>query len=82
MAELLSKAEYQALAAKLLPRNQAFIDGEFRDAISGRTFVTTNPATGEKLAEVSACDVQDVNVAVAAATADGTVAAAHTTTAQ
>ncbi|HCN45867.1 MAG TPA: aldehyde dehydrogenase, partial [Pseudomonas sp.] len=45
------------------------IDGEFRDAISGRTFVTTNPATGEKLAEVAACDVQDVNVAVAAAKA-------------
>ena len=69
MAELLSKAEYVALAAKLQPRNQAFIDGEFRDAISGRTFTTTNPATGEVLATVAACDVQDVDVAVAAAKA-------------
>ncbi|MFV3403221.1 MULTISPECIES: aldehyde dehydrogenase [Pseudomonas] len=68
MAELLSKAQYAAIAANLQLRTQAFIDGEFRDAISGRTFVTTNPATGEQLAEVAACDVDDVNLAVAAAT--------------
>jgi len=67
MAELLSKEQYAALASKLELRTQAFIDGEFRDAISGRTFVTTNPATGQKLADVAACDVQDVDLAVAAA---------------
>ncbi|MEE1905336.1 aldehyde dehydrogenase, partial [Pseudomonas inefficax] len=59
--------QYAALAAELQLRTQAFIDGEFRDAISGNTFVTTNPATGKQLAEVAACDVNDVNVAVAAA---------------
>ncbi|MFH0195548.1 aldehyde dehydrogenase [Pseudomonas sp. PsB] len=67
MADLLSKQQYAALAAELQLRTQAFIDGEFRDAISGKTFVTTNPATGKQLAEVAACDVNDVNVAVAAA---------------
>ncbi|MDD2066661.1 aldehyde dehydrogenase family protein, partial [Pseudomonas sp. 25571] len=67
MAELLSKAQYAAIAAALQLRTQAFIDGEFRDAVSGRTFVTTNPATGKQLAEVAACDVQDVDLAVAAA---------------
>ncbi|MDF3172046.1 aldehyde dehydrogenase [Pseudomonas sp. ER28] len=67
MAELLSKAQYAAIAADLQLRTKAFIDGEFRDAISGKTFVTTNPATGKQLAEVAACDVNDVNVAVAAA---------------
>ena len=67
MAELLSKAQYAAIAADLQLRTQAFIDGEFRDAVSGRTFVTTNPATGKQLAEVAACDVQDVDIAVAAA---------------
>ena len=67
MAELLSKEQYAAIAADLQLRTQAFIDGEFRDAISGRTFVTTNPATGKQLAEVAACDVNDVNIAVAAA---------------
>ncbi|MFG0533741.1 aldehyde dehydrogenase [Pseudomonas sp. yb_2] len=67
MADLLSKEQYAALAAELQLRTQAFIDGEFRDAISGNTFVTTNPATGKQLAEIAACDVNDVNVAVAAA---------------
>jgi gamma-glutamyl-gamma-aminobutyraldehyde dehydrogenase len=67
MAELLNKEQYAAIAAELQLRTKAFIDGEFRDAISGRTFVTTNPATGKQLAEVAACDVNDVNVAVAAA---------------
>ncbi|MGO3986780.1 aldehyde dehydrogenase [Pseudomonas sp. SAS7] len=67
MAELLNKEQYAAIAAELQLRTQAFIDGEFRDAISGRIFVTTNPATGKQLAEVAACDVNDVNVAVAAA---------------
>ena len=67
MAPLLSKAEYAAIAARLQPRTQAFIDGEFRDAIGGRTFVTTNPATGQPLADVAACDRHDVDVAVAAA---------------
>ncbi len=67
MADLLSKDQYAAIAADLQLRTKAFIDGEFRDAISGRTFVTTNPATGKQLAEVAACDVQDVDVAVAAA---------------
>lgn len=67
MADLLSKDQYAAIAADLQLRTQAFIDGEFRDAISGRTFVTTNPATGQQLAEVAACDVQDVDLAVAAA---------------
>jgi len=67
MAELLSKEQYAAIAAELQLRTKAFIDGEFRDATSGRTFVTTNPATGKQLAEVAACDVNDVNVAVAAA---------------
>ncbi|AJQ51026.1 MULTISPECIES: aldehyde dehydrogenase [Pseudomonas] len=67
MAELLNKEQYAAIAAELQLRTQAFIDGEFRDAICGRTFVTTNPATGKQLAEVAACDVNDVNVAVAAA---------------
>ena len=28
-----------------------FINGEWVDAEGGKTFVTTNPATGEKLAE-------------------------------
>ncbi len=67
MAELLSKDQYAAIAAKLNLRTQAFIDGAFRDSISGNTFATTNPSTGKLLANVAACDSQDVDLAVASA---------------
>lgn len=69
MADLLSKEAYRELAGKLEFRTQAFIDGQFRSAKSGRTFTTTNPATGDVLAEISACDAEDLNEAVAAAKA-------------
>ena len=42
----------------------AFIDGGFRPAISGKTFDTVNPATGEKLADIAACGAADVDFAV------------------
>jgi gamma-glutamyl-gamma-aminobutyraldehyde dehydrogenase len=67
MADLLTKEQYAAIAAKLQFPTQAFINGEFRDALCGNTFITTNPATGEQLAEIAACDTRDVDVAVAAA---------------
>ncbi|MCG6578115.1 aldehyde dehydrogenase [Pseudomonas sp. AF32] len=67
MTEVLSKEQYLAIASRLELRTQAFIDGGFRDALSGKTFTSTNPATGEVLAQIAACDSQDVDVAVAAA---------------
>ena len=67
MAELLSKDEYAAIAAKLNLRTQAFIDGAFRDSISGNTFATTNPSTGKLLANIAAGDSHDVDLAVASA---------------
>ncbi|WP_444439234.1 aldehyde dehydrogenase [Pseudomonas sp. A6] len=67
MAELLSKAQYAAIAAELRFPTQAFIDGSFRNAVSGRTFASSNPATGERLADIAACDAEDVNLAVASA---------------
>ncbi|MFJ3056198.1 aldehyde dehydrogenase [Herbaspirillum sp. NPDC087042] len=69
MAALLSAAEYADLAGKLVYRTQAFIDGAFRPSVSGASFKTTNPATGELLAEISACDSRDVDIAVAKANA-------------
>jgi phenylacetaldehyde dehydrogenase len=48
---------------------QLFINGEFVDAVSGRTFETPNPATGETLAHVAEGDAEDINRAVAAARA-------------
>src|SRR6185295_10076102 len=46
---------------------QLFINGEFIDAESGKTFTTPNPSTGETLAEVAEADKADVDKAVIAA---------------
>lgn len=43
------------------------IDGQWRDAASGKRFETHNPATGELLATVAEGDAEDINLAVAAA---------------
>lgn len=67
MTDLLTAAEYAAIAATLSFSGNAFIDGAFRPAASGKTFPTVNPATGRTLAEVAACDADDVDFAVARA---------------
>ena len=61
---LLTTEEYKAIAAGLTRPPQAFIDGSFRPAISGKTFATTNPATGAVLAHVASCGPEDVDFAV------------------
>ena len=60
-------AKYQAIAAALKMPKDAFIDGEFRPAASGKVFENINPATGEVLGAVAHCDAADVDAAVAAA---------------
>ncbi len=45
----------------------ALIDGGYRPAISGKVFENVNPATGETIGAVAACDAADVDLAVAAA---------------
>jgi gamma-glutamyl-gamma-aminobutyraldehyde dehydrogenase len=56
MHEPLTAAEYKAIAADLQFPTNAFIDGTFRPASAGKTFDTKNPATGETLAKIAACD--------------------------
>ncbi len=67
MSDLLTTEEYKAIAAGLELPTQAFIDGSFRPALSGKTFDTTNPATGKLLAKVAACGPEDVEFAVSKA---------------
>lgn len=64
MSDLLTKDEYKAIAAGLTFAAQAFIDGSYRPAKSGKTFDTLNPATGAVLAKVAACGSDDVDFAV------------------
>jgi len=56
MSELLTHDEYRAIAAGLTPATTAFVDGSFRRANSGATFDSVNPATGDVLAAVAACN--------------------------
>lgn len=65
--DLLTREEYKALAAELDFPTAAYIDGAYRPAISGKTFATVNPSTGDVLAEVAACGAADVDFAVAKA---------------
>jgi len=64
-----SLEEWNHLATRLTPSGQMFINGKGADALSGKTFATTNPATGEKLADVAEGDSADIDHAVATARA-------------
>ncbi|MEO5501914.1 MAG: aldehyde dehydrogenase family protein, partial [Ginsengibacter sp.] len=54
-------------SAKIEPRYDLFIDGEFTPPISKKYFATINPATDEKLSEVADANAADVDKAVKAA---------------
>src|SRR3954467_10115909 len=43
------------------------IGGKWQDSVSGKTFATINPATGETICQVAEGDKADVDLAVAAA---------------
>ncbi len=62
--DLLTREEYEAIAKGLTLPTNAFIDGTYRPAASGNTFESVNPATGETLADIAACDAEDVDFAV------------------
>jgi aldehyde dehydrogenase (NAD+) len=51
----------------LLGTKKMYIGGQFVDSISGKTFKTYNPATGEVLAEVAEGFAEDIDAAVRAA---------------
>ena len=67
MSDLLTREEYQAIADQITFPSTSFIDGSFRASGSGKTFSSINPASGENLADISACDQADVDFAVARA---------------
>lgn len=63
----------QDITIELLPQiakpqaGKLFINGEFVDARSGKTFETINPATGEVIALIAEAQAEDVDLAVKAA---------------
>ncbi|MEM8981115.1 MAG: aldehyde dehydrogenase [Pseudomonadota bacterium] len=66
MTNLLTKADYAAIAAEIDFPRAAFIDGKFQKG-SGAPLITSNPATGETITEIAACNAEDVDTAVAKA---------------
>jgi acyl-CoA reductase-like NAD-dependent aldehyde dehydrogenase len=67
MSAALSLDDIKSQAGGLSYRNQAFIGGNYVDAADGATFDCVSPINGRTLAQVAACDKEDVNRAVAAA---------------
>ncbi|WP_062015128.1 aldehyde dehydrogenase [Aureimonas sp. AU4] len=58
---------FHDVAGRLSLPSQAFIDGRFQAAHSGRTFETLNPATGNVIGLVAKAEAADVDLAVTAA---------------
>jgi gamma-glutamyl-gamma-aminobutyraldehyde dehydrogenase/4-guanidinobutyraldehyde dehydrogenase/NAD-dependent aldehyde dehydrogenase len=61
--------DWRAEAGRITFRDQAYIGGEFVDAVSGETFDCVSPVDGAVLARVAACGQDDVDRAVKAARA-------------
>ena len=60
-----TRAEWEARADTLQLRNQAFIDGRYVDAASGKTFDCISPINGRVVCAVAECESEDVDRAVA-----------------
>ncbi|WP_417538235.1 aldehyde dehydrogenase [Marinomonas sp.] len=67
MSDFLTTSEYQNIAQNLVLPTSSFINGKSYQALSGETFTSTNPATGDALANITACQSVDVDYAVASA---------------
>ncbi|MXP55072.1 aldehyde dehydrogenase [Pantoea sp. Seng] len=64
MKQVQTLSDVVNVARELRFPDQAFINGRFTAAVSGKTLETTNPATGEILTHIAACASADVNLAV------------------
>ena len=62
-----TKQDWRSLSMDLEIEGRAFINGQYRDSLSGETRPTINPANGEKLVEVANCGTEDADQAVAVA---------------
>ena len=69
MAAALSLDDWKTRASGLNYRNQAFINGKFVPAVSGKTFDRVSPIDGKIITKVAECDAADVDAAVKAARA-------------
>ena len=61
-----TRDSWQALADGLKIRTQAFIDGRYVEAASGKTFDCVSPIDGRSLGRVAECEAEDIERAVIA----------------
>ncbi len=64
-----TREDWEKLESEITIRNKAFINGQYVDAVSGKTFDCVSPVDGRVLTKVAECDAEDVNRAVTAARA-------------
>ncbi|MEN9975699.1 MAG: hypothetical protein RLZZ282_1705 [Verrucomicrobiota bacterium] len=67
MSLILEAKAIKTAISQLQFRTQAYINGRYVDASSGKTYSSINPATGKPLAEIASCGDDEVNAAVIAA---------------
>src|SRR3954452_6140083 len=67
MATVAAKKTPAAPRAPQVKDQAMFIGGKWVDSVSGKTFPTVNPATGETICQVAEGDKADVELAVKAA---------------
>jgi aldehyde dehydrogenase (NAD+) len=67
MATATTKKAPSVKAPKVKAQYPLLIGGKWRDSVSGKTFATLNPATGEELCRVAEGDKADIDLAVKAA---------------
>ena len=58
---------WQQRALDLKPQSKIFIDGNYVDALSGKTFENYSPSDGHLICNVASGDSEDINRAVASA---------------
>ncbi len=63
MSNLLTRQEYSAIAEEIDFPRSAFIDGRYRPG-NGAPLTSVNPATGDVICEIAACNSDDVDFAV------------------
>ena len=63
MTDLLTQAEYKAIAEALDPPRTPFIDGKCQRG-DGPMMATMNPATGDEITQISTASAKDVDLAV------------------
>lgn len=61
-----TRDSWQTLADGLQIRTQAFIDGKYVDAASGKSFDCISPIDGRSLGRVAECGAEDIERAVIA----------------